>query len=632
MKTGISSKKKTIEENNSKNYKISRISVDSKDRIRESKNQLDRRIKNLIEDPLSIIYNDLNDSDVFIYDPGHNYNIDDNIVIQGVESINITLENGLEFIQGSNFVKVNHKNHNLNFETNNNINIEISNFIGNMNNKTEYNDIPINLINGYKKIYAVRDSQEIKNNDYYYISLGEIKSKFSEVYNSSYVKIIFDNINGIDLNLLNANFPRNNNQLYGFHTITEITDTGYMFKLNSDNNISILNKGGSKIWVSKVNNFTPGYQNNNFYKISFKKTFNNVSKIKLISTEIPNTERAIKDRPESKKNNCFYWKLLSDGEKEYKIEIDSGNYSVELLRSTLVQKIESTKRPSLTITNENVTDYSFYDYNLCSINIEPENDTFEIEFKTTIFIPNSITYVEPNNFNDKVGRLRIKHPKHGLTAGTNINIINATQTNSIPQEVINNSFEIEEIVDENYYLLKLPKYNISSTNTSITNGGDSMGVTFPVKSQLLLDKSDNICKLLGFRNVGEPRSITKFEFTINNRQSYLYDNNINYNSINLSGNNYIFMTCPLFTDSVSSGNVNGTFAKLFLTSEPGSIIYNEFIQLGENFERPLKNLSEWEVSFIDVDGELYDFGNLEHSYTLEIYENLEINSNVVNDI
>ena len=35
---------------------------------------------------------------------------------------------------------------------------------------------------------------------------------------------------------------------------------------------------------------------------------------------------------------------------------------------------------------------------------------------------------------------------------------------------------------------------------------------------------------------------------------------------------------------------------------------------------PLPELSEWEVSFYDADDELYNFGNLNHSYTLEIHE------------
>lgn len=603
--------------------KISRIHIDSKDRVKESKNQLDGKIRNLTSNPLSIINNSLNDTDVLVYDYDHPYQIDDNIVIQGVESINVNLENGLFFESNNNFVRVNHKNHGLDFSTTNDMYIEISNFLGNMNNRTEYNNIPINLINGYKKIYATSSQQEIKNNDYYYISLGEVTARFDGIYNSSYIKVIFDNINGINLNLLNANFPRNINQKYGFHTITEVTSTGYKFKLNLSNNITVLNKGGNNIWVAKVKDFVPGYENNNFYKITFKKAFNNVTKIKLISTEFPNTERVIKNSPLNKKNNSFYWKLLSDGEQEYSVELDPGNYTVELLTSSLTNKIEQVKRNKLVVTNENISDYSFYEYNKCVLNIQPQSDTFEIQFQTTIFNPRSITYIEPTNFDDRVGRLRIKHPQHGLIEGTNITIINATQTNSIPQEVINNNFEIENVIDENFYMIKLPKYNISSSNSAITNGGDSMGITFPTKAQLLLDKNDNVCQLLGFRNVGQPKSITNYEFSLSNRLPYLYDNETHYDSINLSGNNYIMMTCPLFIDSISSGPSTNSFAKLFLVSDPGTIIYNEFVQLGENFEKPIKQLSDWEVSFLDKNGDLYDFGNLEHSYTLEIYENLE---------
>ena len=83
------------------------------------------------------------------------------------------------------------------------------------------------------------------------------------------------------------------------------------------------------------------------------------------------------------------------------------------------------------------------------------------------------------------------------------------------------------------------------------------------------------------------------------------------------------MTSSIFKESYNTGPVENIFAKLLLSSDPGSIIYNQFIQIGENIPILILTFSEWEVSFYNAYGDLYNFGNLEHSYTLEIYEEIE---------
>ena len=152
-------------------------------------------------------------------------------------------------------------------------------------------------------------------------------------------------------------------------------------------------------------------------------------------------------------------------------------------------------------------------------------------------------------------------------------------------------------------------------------------ITENARLQLLFDKFDTIGNLIGFRNVGKPYSITNFSYINKNTDLYQYDNIDNTttylnNSINLSGDNYILMSCPLFKDSFNTGSVDNVFAKLLLSGDPGSVLFNQYIQLGESFSTPISSFSEWEVRFYDSLGNLYNFGNLEHSYTLEIYEML----------
>ena len=609
-----------------KNVRVSRINIDSRYRILEPKNILDKEIYYLDSNPISINLTNLNYSDLTIIHKNHPFSINDNIVIQGVQGKQIILDNAITFIANSSYARINHIAHNLDFNTINKMYIEIKGFIGNQNNNTIYNNVPVNEINQLFQIFPKITEVEIENKDYYYINMISTFPNFSETYTLSSISIEFKDINGINLNLINANYPINPKQLYGFHTIYKTTTNSYSIKLNINNNISINNCGGDKIWVGKIIDFFEGYSENNYYKIPLKKTFYNVERIRLISTEFPNTEKVIKSKPANKKNNSFYWKLKNDGDKIYSVEIESGNYSVNLLKENLQKSIKSVKRDVLTIYNKNNTQYTYYEYNICNITIVPETDTFSIEFLTTIFIPNAIIYRDPINYTDNIGRLIINHPDHHLISGLIITIINANATDGIPQSILNNSFEIEKIIDQDTYQLKLPRYNQSSSDKSVLNGGDAMGITYPIQAKLYFDQPDTIGKLIGYRNVGTPYAITKFSYLNSNTDIYEYDyiNEKSYlnNSINLSGDNYILMTSPIFKESFNTGLVTNVFAKLLLSGDPGSILYNQFIQLGEIFSIPIPSFSEWEVFFYDALGNLYNFGNLEHSYTLEIYEKL----------
>ena len=82
------------------------------------------------------------------------------------------------------------------------------------------------------------------------------------------------------------------------------------------------------------------------------------------------------------------------------------------------------------------------------------------------------------------------------------------------------------------------------------------------------------------------------------------------------------MTCDVFkqSESLSTNNIKSIFAKLLLSDAPGNILYNQYVQLAEDIEYPIKTLNELEISFFSPDGSLFDFNGVEHSFTLEFYE------------
>jgi hypothetical protein len=585
--------------------KISRINIDSSYRNTESKNILDNNIIYLKNNPIDIIYNDINDTDIVIHCENHPYNVNDNIIIQGTQSTNIQIPNGLTFSKNSNIVCINHINHGINFDTINPIIIEISNFIGNINNNY-YNNIPINEINNTFKVIPTVKKGDIPNVNFYCIQM-DIVSNFDGTYNLSNISISFKTINGINLNLINANYPINKDQLNGFQTIYYTEPNLFKFKLQINNNISTYGCGLSNIWICKVLDFIEGYTNNNYYKISLKKTFYNITRIKLISTEFPNTYQHISSIHQ---NNMFYWRLFLDGSTIYSITLLSGNYTAITLQICLINLIKNVKR------DNNI-------YNDCNCIIDDDTSTFQIEFFSNIILNFAISFKDGINFSDLLGRIIITHPSHNLIENCIITISNAIETDGIPEYILNNTFSIEQIINENTYQIILPFY-IKTNNTETTNGGNNMTIRYPIKSQLLFTTNDTIGNILGFSNINQPYSYTGFNYI--NTNSTIYPDDIETktnNRINLLGSSYILMSSNIYNEVNNTGLINNVFAKILLSGKKGYMLYNKYIQLCEYFNPPLNSLSTWEISFYDKYGNLYDFGNIEHSYTLEIYENYE---------
>jgi hypothetical protein len=622
-----------LNKNNSffnKNFNnITRINIDSRYRNIESKNIISNNITYLTTNPL---YFTNNTNIIKIYHSNHGFQKEDKIILQGVQPNIISIINGLTFTKDNEYIRINHKDHNLNNNLNNStsIIIKLSNIIGNLNNKRTLLNIPINELNNNHNIYFIRNKTENPSNDFYYIKISTKVSQDYE-YSLSSIYINFIQLAGVSINQINANYPRTALQINGYHIIYNIIDSNYYEIQVTDNAITTIALGGNNIWISQVLDFIEGYPINNYYKINLKKTFYNVNRIKLISTEFPNTERVIKNYPLSKKNNMLFWQILEDGDDIYSIEITPGNYTLNTLSTELKKQIGNIIRPITNIYNINIdnTKMLYYTYNLPLIDINSQNDLFTIKLlqRLTISKPLSLSNYA---FEDGFNRLRIYHPNHNLNIGDEITISNAVSTNNIPDLVINSSFNIERILDRNTYEVKLPRYTASTVQNDITNGGSVVLITYPLKFRLLFDRPYTLGNILGFKDVGKPTSVTSYNTIITNNTFYendILDRNIT-NTINLSGDNYILMCSPLFKESsFTTGNIDGVFAKLLLAGDPGTIMFNQFIQLGEYFKEPINTLSDFEVTFYDPTGELFNFGSMEHSYTLEIYEDHNFSNN-----
>jgi hypothetical protein len=149
----------------------------------------------------------------------------------------------------------------------------------------------------------------------------------------------------------------------------------------------------------------------------------------------------------------------------------------------------------------------------------------------------------------------------------------------------NNVYSVRDIIDENTFTFMAP--NVYAT--SIETGGGSNVYISSLKH--------------GFNAV---QTNTK--------------NNILTRSINLQGEDYCFLTCPQLDTMLNTGRVKNIFSRISLDQPPGYMCFKYLSNPKEFSTMPLDKLEELEFSIIYHNGELYDFNDLDFSFTLEITE------------
>jgi len=614
-------------------YKITRINVDSTYRNQTPVNILDSVQHFLPENPF---YFQTNSNILTINDPNHGYLLDDKITLQNVtvdiNSVNIVFE------IGSFYVRVEYENHNLN--PNYSYLVLVSNFNGNNQNNTVFDNIPINYINKIQNIYFSNGTDTADNN-YFYIKINILPT----INNSSLIDAKLYSINGIPLNNINSNYPININQSQSSLTITNILSVDYYQvslsavatiglsnNSNLNNLIGVVGIGGRDIVVNKINDIIEGFPNSNHFKYSLGRNFRNVKKIRLLSSEIPNTEKMIKAYPTNKQNNILYWQNVEDGNNIYQINITPGNYTINELATEIQNEILAIPRVNQANTNTDPKKIINLNDHFATVSITQSSNIFQISYYTTVILSQAIkksTYVYQDGFD----RIIVAHPLHKLNAGDTILLQNVVSTEQIPDTAMNGTWVIESIIDENDYQIKLNKYN-KNTSTTVTGGGDAIRVLKPLQTRLLFNLPGTIGTILGFRNVGNYNAVTVYSKSLSNITPYDLDANLNSVGatnpdiisnvlLNFNGYNYMYLTLNyIFRDSIDLNGIKNIFAKLLLSGDPNTVIYNDFIQLGQEFLDPIISLSEIEFFFYTPDGLLYDFNNIENSFTIELYEEI----------
>jgi hypothetical protein len=655
---------------NNKIKKTTLLNIDSSHRNLYAKNIYNSDNKILPPNPLEF---KINSNKININYPNHNLKIGDKIILQNVE--------GMTRIIGNNFFLVNNFKYlviileNIGIDINYKkyvdslyINIEI---YGNQTINNMIDNIPLNallginkifitsdipsieepteiakLLNVYQKIFPnlnITDLINISNNvlfielPYYYISQENNLIALNQVFKISYL-----HISGIELGYLNANYPINNNNYQSYHEVTNIINSNvFEIQVFIKPYMNIIG-GGTKVQVMKIINTITGYPNANNYVITLKKSFNNVTNIELVSTEFPYIDLIIKKDI----NDKLYWKHLNDGPYIYSVQIDEGSYNPSTLLLKIQNKINNVKR----ITSTDIlTIYNIF-------NIEFETNAQSIIFKSyeNIKLPNSLLIKLETINNYEYYILRVIHKNNIIKIGDIITISNAIDTTFkiqnendlefylISSNYINGDKEIYNINinDQTYDIILGLKEeiiaDIVNNNNNESQGGDNIIVKIQAKISFLFDKLDTIGDVIGFKNVGDPSSITAFNSIISNKDPYIYSNNldqvgniIDYSSkfINLGGKYNYFLMYLNDIEYIYNNTLPSSFAKILLSGNPGDILFNTFVKYPNELYSnvfPINTLTELTINFLYPDGKQINFRNIEHSFTIKIVE--EINT------
>jgi len=278
-------------------------------------------------------------------------------------------------------------------------------------------------------------------NKFSYDEIEDINDIDKETFKEQYEKKF-----GVPTDLLN----NNNNNLNDYNIVNEelnkVKDVN-IEKIEQKKNIKTLKKiKKSIVSIDSKDRDVTVYTSPSSFRINLPKKFSNINKIKLASTEFPNTEQVIRSQPVAKKNNKIYWKNYDDGNILYSITITDGNYTSSKFANELQNKMNSVERSG--------TDTLGVPHNFV-VSVDAITNVFTIKQNLTSIISNPFTI----NKDSKV--MTVNHFDHNYDTGQIITVSNSSRIGGLSTTLINTSHLIS--VD----LKRIDSINWDSTNSKL---------------------------------------------------------------------------------------------------------------------------------------------------------------------
>ena len=533
------------------------------------------------------------------------------------------------------------------------------------NNLSYYKNIPLELINQLHKVFIIsinNDNRLAFNLPINFYSENEIDSTFF-----SDCEITFYNIGNYPINLINANTPITPLNLSSYLIVNSVTNKYIKILLTSiisiNNNINLEGKlingnfrTGINIQIGIIEGFSPGYPNPNNFSIDLNKTYNNVAELKIVSSEIPNTQKNITISDFNINslnttsdvnlnfvqitNNKLYWQNIIDV-GIYQIELEQGFYSYDELKLTIENKVSQVKRNCI-YSNTNL-----FEYNIMSVQFIIDTNETKFNLFNLYILPNCLESLTTINNDLNSYLIRINHNNHNLKVGDLIFITGSLNYFFISKDYINtvDGHRIVNVINNNFYDININNINIIP-DTGNTKGGFNIKIKTFAIFRLFFNFNDTFGSLMGFRLTGDEYSITNYSesdnnYTISNFDPYYYDiskiliinGNATSSDILTSYSTQTTRYILLLADGLNNNNNPNSisyFYKFLLNGLPNTYLYNTYVASPIYFNPPLRSLKELKFTFINPDGSLVNFGNLDYSITIEIttLSNLPENTNI----
>ena len=138
-------------------------------------------------------------------------------------------------------------------------------------------------------------------------------------------------------------------------------------------------------------------------------------------------------------------------------------------------------------------------------------------------LPHSLKIIKDNILTNTY-KLEITCPNNYVKVNDNITISGSSDIGDIESSIINTTHTVYEINPENDTFTVIIPVDITITNLNIDgNGGPYTKVKVPVFTSFLFNYPNNIGNLLGFKNVGNPYSVTNYSHITSNFDNYIQE-------------------------------------------------------------------------------------------------------------
>ena len=402
-------------------------------------------------------------------------------------------------------------------------------------------------------------------------------------------------LNWIMLNNLNRAAPSNKTHRSLYHRIKKIDDHNYMIIVDRTSNKTISGAGGY-ISIQNIEETNIGYSKPNEYEINLYRIFRNVVRVKMTSLEIPNSGFVVRDGI----NNQLHWQNLDDGDYIYALTIASGNYTVQSLANAVMGAFSDVER--------------YYHSNLfhaVQIKVVLEQNRVELKSNEYFYLSNALSIMRGSK------TVYVVMVDHGLLDGDVISLDQTSGLGNIPASELHKDHTIYVKNSSVFYF----ELTIKASMSLVKRGGGSIRIGKPIAFRLRLDQPNTLGAMLGFTIPGKEEAKPEYTTLVTN---YSDDTTV---PINLSGDTYILMTSDTLGEVIDTGGkstLKNVFAKIQLGSTPGNVIFNSYIGADKSYEQtPIAVLDKIDIAFRDgANGNLVEFNNQNHSFTLEIVENI----------